>query len=70
MYQRQSTELARLQEAVVTANAERMRAEADARLQCEALGTKRKEFAHVTRIAAIEEVWNVIRMVRQSVHVL
>lgn len=56
MFQRQTVELTRLKEAVVAANAERMRAETDARLHGESLGTKRKEFAHVARMAAIEEV--------------
>lgn len=57
MFQRQCVELTRLQDAMVAANAERMRAESDARLQGESLGTKRKEFAHVARMAAIEEVY-------------
>lgn len=56
MFQRQSAELTRLQEAVAAANAERMRAEADARLQGESLSTKCKEFAHIAQMAAIEEV--------------
>jgi hypothetical protein len=67
MFQRQCAELIRLQEAVVAANAERLRAEADARLQAESLSTKRKEFAHVARIATIEEVrWLRLQAERQK----